>query len=284
MKKIALLLAMLIPAVSAFAQVEVEVVMDQDKFLPAEELMAGVRIVNRSGQTLRLGEAADWIKFTIEKDAGGVVHQSGEPPVKGGFDLESASRATVRVDLAPHFGLRQQGRYLITATVKIHGWDKIFTTKPMPVEIVEGTKLWEQEVGVPQPGGLPEMRVYTLQQANYLKNQLRLYLRVSDRHGHVIKMIKVGPMVSFGQPVQQIDQQSRLHLLYQISNKRFSYLVVKPDGEIQTRKTFEYSETRPRLLPDDKGEFSVRGGERCISPDDIPRATETKENGQPTKS
>ena len=283
MKKFALLLATLIPALSTFAQVEAELVVNQDKFLPAEELSAGVRIVNRSGQTLHLGEDADWVKFTVEKESGGVVHQTKEPPVKGGFDLKSTDRATMRVDLAPCYDLRQRGRYLISATVKIKEWNQTISTKPVAVEIVEGTKLWEQEVGVPQPSGPPEMRSYTLQQANYLKDQLRLYLRVADRHGHVLKMINVGPMISFGQPEQQVDSKSRLHLLYQKSNKRFAYLVVMPDGEIQTQQTFEYTETRPRLQPDDKAGISVNGGERIVSADDIPRATKSKDDDKKEK-
>ena len=49
------------------AQVSVEVVLTQEKFLPGEELMAGVRVVNRSGQALHLGQAADWIRFNISE-------------------------------------------------------------------------------------------------------------------------------------------------------------------------------------------------------------------------
>src|SRR5690349_11235635 len=105
------LLVLLASMFSAFAQVEVEVVLDQDKYLPAEQLLAGVRIVNRSGQTLQLGEDADWIQFSIEQIGGGVIHQTSEPPVQGVFSLQSTERATVKVDLAPRFDLRQQGRY-----------------------------------------------------------------------------------------------------------------------------------------------------------------------------
>ena len=67
MKNFLILAALALSSLSTFAQVEAEVVVDQDKFLPAETLIAGVRIVNRSGQTLKLGEDADWIKFNIEK-------------------------------------------------------------------------------------------------------------------------------------------------------------------------------------------------------------------------
>lgn len=280
------LLALLATLAPAFGQVEVEVVVDQDKFLPAEELMAGVRIVNRSGQTLLLGEEADWIKFSIEQIGGGTVHQISQPPVQGEFSLQSTERATVKVDLAPRFDLRQQGRYVLTATVKIKEWGQALTTKPVRIEIVEGTKLWTQEFGVPSATGetqLPEMRSYTLQQANYLKSQLRLYLRVAGSDGRVIKMLNLGPMISFGRPEPQLDRQSRLHVLYQNGAKTFSYIVVNPQGEITKRQTFEYADTRPRLSLDDAKNIVVSGGARRISADDLPVPLASKDDSKEIK-
>ena len=273
------LLALLASALSALAQVEVEVVLDQDKFLPAEQLMAGVRIVNRSGQPLNLGEDADWAQFSIERLDGGAVHRISQPPVQGVFKLDSSERATVKVDLAPCYDLRQQGRYLITATVKIKEWDKVLITKPVPVEIVEGTKLWEQSLGVPQEQGStqpPEVRKYTLQQANYLKSQLRLYLRVSAADGRVLKMLNVGPMIGFGQPEPQVDRLSRLHLLYQNAAKTFSYLIVNPEGDVIRRQTYEYTDTRPRLRLDEGENIVVTGGARRAAADDFPAPVKSK--------
>ena len=276
------LLALLASKLCCVGQVSVSMVLDQDKFLPAERLMAGIRIVNHSGQTLHLGEDADWIQFSIERDGGGAVHQESAPPVGGAFDLESTKQATVRVDLAPCFNLRQAGRYLISATVKIKEWNQVLATKPVPFEIIEGTKLWEQAFGLPlKLGGsqAPEVRKYTLQEANYLKSQLRLYLRVSTADGRVIKLINIGPMISFGQPEPQLDKRSRLHLLYQYGAKTFAYFVVDPDGEIKVRQTYEYTATRPRLRLDDTGDIVVQGGARRPSADDLPVPTEPKADG-----
>ena len=268
---------------SASAQVNVNVELDQDKYLPAEEIMVGVRIVNRSGQTLHLAEDADWIQFSIEKVEGGAVHELVKPPVQGAFDLESTKKATVTVDVAPCFDLRQAGRYLISARVKIKNWDQTLTAKPVAFEVIEGTKLWEQDFGVPvEPGSsrLPDVRRYTLQQANYLKDQLRLYLRVSDTDGRVIKLINVGRMISFGQPEPQLDKRSRLHLLYQDGARNFSYLIVTPDGDIKVRQTFEYTETRPRLRLDDTGEIAVTGGVRRQAASDVPAPTQPKDDAK----
>jgi hypothetical protein len=265
-------------ALNASAQVEVEMVLDQDKFLPAEQLLAGVRIVNRSGQPLNLGAEKDWVQFSIQKVEGGAVHKLSDPPVDGAFRLESGERATVKVDIAPCFDLRMQGRYAIIASVKVDAWSKVVVSRPLIFEIVEGTKLWEQEIGVPLGFGRPEppeLRKYTLQQANYLKS-LRLYLRVSASGGNVLKLINVGPMIGFGQPEPQVDRQSRLHLLYQKAAKSFSYLVVNPDGDILVRQTYEYADSRPRLRLDEGGIINVTGGARKMAADDLPPPSDSQ--------
>jgi hypothetical protein len=277
-------LALLVSLLRLSAQVAVEVVLDQDKFLAGETLQAGVRIVNRSGQTLHLGEDNEWVKFSIETVAGRVVPQLSGPPVKNPFKLDSTERGTLRVNLEPHFDLHQLGRYRITANVRIKEWAGTITTKPETFEVIEGALLWEQEFGVPRGGDgqqPPELRKYTLLHANYLKTQLRLYLRVSSGDGRVIKLITVGPMISFGQPEQQLDKQNRIHLLYQNSAKAFAYLVVNPDGIIEVREIHEYTDTRPRLRLDDKGEIKVAGGLRRVTADDLPAPSDPKPEPKP---
>src|SRR5438046_2726052 len=136
--------------VAARAQVTIEVLQEQDQFLPGESMPTAVRITNRSGQTLRLGAEEDWLTFSIEGRAGTVVSKMGDAPVAGEFALASSKRATKRVDLAPYFALTQPGRYSIVATVRIKDWDHDLASRPKDFDIIEGAKLWEQEVGVPR--------------------------------------------------------------------------------------------------------------------------------------
>lgn len=256
---------------AAFAQVSVEIVLPQDKFLPAEELLVGVRVANQSGQTLNLGDEPDWIQFTVQREGGGFVSKMSNPPVKRSFKLESTERATLSVDLAPCYDLREVGRYLISAEVRIKNWGETLATKRVPFEIIEGTKLWEQVVGIPdttsnQP---PRTRIYSLQQANYLAEP-RLYLRVSESDGEVVKLITVGRMLSFGRPQPLVDKKSQLHLLQQNGARTSQYLVINPDGKIQVRHLYEYTDSRPRLRLDENGEVLVSGGTRRESPEDLP--------------
>ena len=276
MKALGLWLVLLAAALSPVsAQVTVEVTLEQDQFLPAESMPVAVRITNRSGQSLRLGREEDWLTFSVESRKSEVVPKTGEVPVAGEFVLESSRVATKRVDLAPYFALNRSGRYSVTATVQIKDWNQSVRSQPKSFDIIEGARLWEQEIGVPDSGAgtnaMPEVRKFILQQANYLKSQLRLYVRLTDASGtKTFRVFPIGPMVSFGRPEPQVDKFSNLHLLYQEGPHAFSYTVVNPDGEIIARRTYDYVDKRPRLVPDAEGKVLVIGGVRRPTAKDVP--------------
>jgi hypothetical protein len=279
MKQISLWLGFLLAALTpALAQVSVEVTQDQDQFLPGEAIPTAVRITNHSGQPLHLGEDEDWLTFSVESQDRSIVPKIAEVPVKGEFLLPSSKAASKHVDLAPYFSASLPGAYTITATVRIKGWNNEFTSRPKKFDVIEGAKLFEQEVGIPEaPGstnGSPEIRKYILQQAHYLKSQLRLYLRVTDSSGgRTFRVFPVGPMVSFGRPEPQVDRDSNLHLLYQDKPRSFDYTVFNPDGKVIRHQTYDYLTTRPRLKPDGDGRVSVLGGTRRITANDVPAPT-----------
>jgi hypothetical protein len=256
MKALGLCLGLCVTALSpASAQVTVEVTQDQDQFLPAEALPTAVRITNRSGQTLHLGQEADWLTFSVQSRDVEIVPKSGEVPVAGEFALESSKVATKRVDLAPYFSLGHSGRYSVTATVHIKDWNQDITSQPKNFDT----------------NATPEVRKFILQQANYLRAQLRLYVRLTDASGaKTFRVFPIGPMVSFGRPEPQVDKFSNLHLLYQGGSHTFNYTVVNPDGEIIAHRTYDYVDKRPRLQPDQDGKILVVGGVRRVSPSDVP--------------
>ena len=265
-------------AVRVAAQISVEVQFDQDQFLPNEALVAKVRVANFSGQTVPFGEGADWLKFQIESRDGYVVEKLGDAPVSGKFELESSSTGIKRVNLAPYFNVTRPGRYLVTATVKIKPWDREWTSKGAGFNIIKGTKLWEQDFGVPGRGdAAPELRKFALLQAAYLK-QLTLYARVSDAGElRVFKVHPIGPMVSFSKPEGQVDKTSNLHVLWQVGARGFQYVVMNPDGETTLRQTYDYTETRPTLRLDNEGRVVVWGGVRRETSRDVPAPTESRD-------
>ena len=252
------------------AQVTVEVVVEQAQFLRDEPLSVKVRVTNRSGRTLHLGQDNEWLAFAIESLDGAVVSKLAEPQVSGVFTLESAQVATRLVDLMPCFDLSQPGRYTVAATVRIKEWNDEIAGKPKPFEIIRGTRLWEQAFGVPATAGPPEARKYVLQQANYHK-ELKLYLRLTDvSEQKVFRVFPLGPLVSFSQPEAQVDKASYLHLLCQTGARSFLFYVINPDGEVILRQTHDYAATRPTLRSTDEGRIFVAGGARRMTAGDVP--------------
>jgi len=268
---VALLLASL---TYASGQVTVEVTQEQPQFVSGEAIKAAVRITNLSGQTLHMGAEPDWLTFEIASRDGVVVPKLAEVPVTGEFTLESSKVAIKRVNLAPAFELNKPGSFQVVATVHLPGWKRELTSAPKVFDVIQGVKLWEQEVGVPKSGettnGEPEVRRYVLQQANYYHGKMRLYIRVTDGYGKPIRVMPIGPIVSFGRPEGQIDKSSNLHVLFQEGASAFNYTVCNLAGEITTHQTYDYTESRPRLRVDGDGNISVYGGNRRVTPADVP--------------
>jgi hypothetical protein len=267
---------------SASAQVTVDVVLDQEQFLPSESLPVAVRITNRSGQPLHLGADPKWLTFVVESAAGTVVLKKADVPVEGEFDVGSSQMATKRVDLAPYYALTRQGGYRVTATVHLKDWNTEIPSPPQTFNVIDGAKLWSQTFGLPVPAGVtnraPEVRKYTLEEANYLRSQLRMYVQVSDEsEKHIFKIHAIGPMVSFSQPEAQLDRLCNLHVIYQSGARIFTYSEVSPDGDIVRQEIYDYFNTRPRLQIDDDGNVTILGGARRVKPNDMPEVKSPNE-------
>ena len=280
-------LAML-PVFSVSAQVTVSLTLDQDQFLPSESLPVAVHITNQSGQPLHLGTDPDWLTFSVEAADDFIVVKNSDPPVQGEFELDSSQVATKRVDLAPCFDLKQSGHYQIIATVHLKDWNTDVTSLPRGFDVIDGAKLWSQVFGVPLPDGVtnrpPEVRKYTLEEANYLHSQLRMYIQVSDESGTTIfKVRSIGPMVSFSQPEEQLDRFSNLHVLYQSGASSFIYSVINPNGDIVRQEIYDYLDVRPRLRVGADGAVTVFGGVRRVKPQDAPSVKSPDELSPPAK-
>lgn len=249
---------------SACAQVKVSVDLDQQQFLPGETIPIKVRIINHSGQTLHLGEDDQWLHVTVLSEGSFVIEQAGDMPVKGAFDLPTAKMATKEVNISPYFGLNRPGRYSVVATVEIKDWNQRVTSTPAEFDIIHGTKLWEKAFGVPHsvlPDGSPEVRKYLLQQANHLRSQIVLYVRITDAsENRTLKVVPIGPMVSFSDPKAMLDKDSSLHVLYQAGPRVFTYFAITPDGKVLAHEKVEYSAARPRLSAAEDGSVGVSGG------------------------
>ena len=270
-------LVSLAPLFGQVNAVNVEVTLEQDQFLPDEDLRVAVKVTNHSGQTLKLGKDADWLTFSLESRDNQTVPQLGIAPVAGEFSLESSLAGTKRINLTPYFNFSRPGGYRVVATVKIPQWNGLITAKSKMFEVVSGTRLRDIEFGVPPDGNSatsPEVRHYILQQAVYMKH-MRLYVRLTDASGvRTLKLHSLAQMTSFTKPEAQLDKFSNLHVLTQTGARSFMYVTINPDGQILSRETHDYADSRPVLKFNAEGRVRVFGGVRRITQTDIPAPQE----------
>src|SRR3954469_503183 len=262
MSRVLLFLSLLAALVSsARGQITVDLLMPQEQFLRDESLPVKLQISNRSGQKIVLGKDPEWVTFTVENLDGSIVTRLNDVTMQGELALDSAMVGARTIDLLPFFDVTKPGRYAVTATVRVKGWDKEFSSKRKTFDVARGSKIWEQEFGVPGVG-TPEVRRYALQQANYLK-RLMLYARITDdSENRVFRVFPLGPLVSFSRPEAQIDKQSNLHVLFQSGARSFLYNVISPAGRVSERQTYEYTASRPVLKGSNDGKIFVSGGAR----------------------
>ncbi|MCL5096448.1 MAG: hypothetical protein M1608_02730 [Candidatus Omnitrophica bacterium] len=257
-----------------YAQVSVELSLNQEQYLPREPMLVKVRITNLSGQTLEFGKEWDWLQFVVESRDGLPVVKQGEVPVQSEFSLETAQVAIKTVDLAPYYSLTIPGRYRVTATIRISQWGQMIGSPPQDFDIVRGVKIWEQQFGMPMPPGAtnrpPQVRKFALIKVAYLK-KLRLYFSLSNApETEVYRVFPIGDVVSFSQPAALLDKANNLNVLYQFGARSYYYLLVSPSGDLLSRQTYDITDVRPVMRPDEDGVVKIVGGVRRPSFDDVP--------------
>jgi hypothetical protein len=256
--------------------VTAELQLDQEQYLPDEDLQLKVRIVNRSGQPIVLGEDNQWISFEFMGEREYLVSKLGDMPVKGAFTLLSGQAVTREFNPTPYFGFRRAGHYNVGATIKIEQWKQEISCKPIGFTVTEGIALpsvGTLSFGVPPPPGVtnvaPEVRHYSLLKVNYI-DQMKLYFRLTDSGGRTLRVFPLARMVSFGDPEAQLDRANNLHVLFQTGARTFVYSVVDPNGNLLARQFHEITQTRPALHLGESGGIFVAGGQRLLTMNDFP--------------
>ena len=147
MKWLSRLLTHALLGLALYAQVDVDLVLSREAFLPGEPIEATTRFANFTGRPLTLGTEPGWLQFTVERSGGRVVTKQSEPPESGEFTLQQSTRGKLKWNLTPLFSLEDTGAYRVFASIRLPDGE-IRTTLPASFEIVAGVPLHEpREVG-----------------------------------------------------------------------------------------------------------------------------------------
>ncbi|MBI1842130.1 MAG: hypothetical protein HYR88_14935, partial [Verrucomicrobia bacterium] len=267
----AALLALGIPILGC-AQVQVDIQLDQHRFLRDERLPVNVRVTNRSGRPLKIGQTPDWLSFSVETKEGKVVSAIRDIEAGGQFQLDPADSVSKAIDITEGFDLSQPGTYRVSAAAKFGEIEFVGMSASVLFEIVRGTQLWEEVCGAPETNGAPRWVRYSLLHANHTR-PLQLYARIADEaDAGWARVFSIGNTVSFATPEKIIDPVSRLHVLFQSSPRGFDYVRITPRGALEEKRVYEIlGSSRPRLKMNEEGQVVVVGGV-LLSPTNSARA------------
>lgn len=270
-------LCLFLLVMTVHAQVDVKLEFDQNKFLTGEKSEVILRIANFTGGPLRLGERADWLRFSLENVSGVGVARTADLEETGAFTLKTGARATLRFNLTPLFKIDQVGRYNVSATVYTGSGDNHVITAPAEFEVMNGVVLWEREFGV--LGGGSERRRYAVVQANYLK-RARIFAVITNPEASVTyKVMPLGTVVSFNPPSMAMDAQNRLHILHQYGADEYLHHRIHADGTVAVRHNYVSRVGRPILGVDGTGDVAVVRATRRASNLDISLSEDSAGSG-----
>lgn len=251
----------------------------QDRFLSGESIEVEFRLRNLSGQPLTFRPDDDWLDVTvwsITKSTGEGSPVARIKPVRINevFTVPHTKAIRARVDIAPCFDLMRPGRFKLDATVVHAAAREPLRAEPILLEVVPGSKLWEQTFGFRplDSDAPPELRKYTLQKMT-TKNLPRLYVGVSDAEDQVVfRQVSLGRASNADDPQRKLDRLSNLHVVHQTGPRTFTHTVVNPRGDVLRRMTYDSlsATVRPTLKADEEGRVVVVGGVRRLQADDVP--------------
>ncbi|MBM3847422.1 MAG: hypothetical protein FJ405_14215, partial [Verrucomicrobia bacterium] len=244
-------------SLQAHAQVTLDIQIPQKQFLRNQTLPVALRIENKTGQPLKVGEQVDWLSISVETFDGKVVTPSRELIGGGQFDLAAAESVRKVVDLSESFDFSNPGTYRMTAFARFPSANQTAQSSSISFEIIRGAQLWEEVCGVSLPDGGRRVVRYSLQQA-YHQKALTLFVRVADESDSVTpRVVELGPTASFSTPQATTDPAGSAHVLFQSGAKTYEYRRIDPTGVIGVREAIELTGQRPRLGRDAEGKVSV---------------------------
>ena len=256
--------ALLLAALTASAQVQVDISMKRNLYIVYEPILATVTITNLSGNELSLADSGlnKWFGLQLETMDGRPI-----PPVDADYsnqpvELGPQQKISRTVNLTPIFPVSEFGGYRLKASVFSQQNNRFFTSPPLNFEVTEGRVMWQKAVGVPDgsPGGGTPRTITLL--SHRLAQSTQLYVRIEDKQAGVVYCThQLGKIMTFGNPNVLLDTQNRVHILQNVAPKSYVYSKIGLNGEVMERKSFNELSSRPELRRGSDGSVLVIGGQ-----------------------
>jgi len=253
----------LLLAVRAEAQIQVELKFKRLQYIAYEPVVAMIRITNLAGRDVDLHDAdgQSWFGFEVTGGEGQQIPPNTPDNAQASLKIEAGQKVTQRIDLGPLYPVHDFGTYHVRAHIYFADLGKFFYSGTKVFEVTDARPIWQQTVGIPEGASAPgNARTFSLL-TNRFPDHTSLYVRVQDKDtGIVYATYSLGRAIAFEQPQAEIDNANQLHVLHCAAPRAWSYSRVGLNGELLAHSSFMEAKTRPRLVHAANGEVAVRGG------------------------
>jgi hypothetical protein len=250
-------------AVSARAQIQVDLKLPRLQYIAYEPVVAKLTITNLAGRSidLRDSEGQTWFGFEITGSEGQpiapVTLNKSEIPL----NIPAGKTVTQKINLTPLYAVHDFGAYRVRAHVYFADLSKFFYSQTKVFQVTDARPIWQKTVGIPEGSRASgNTRTYSLL-SNRFPNHTALYVRVEDKStGDVYATYSLGRIISFEEPQAELDRANQLHILHCTAPRNWIYSRVGLNGELLAHSAFTESKTRPRLRHASDGAVIVFGG------------------------
>lgn len=278
MKKILTLLVFLFTAASAFSQISMKIMLNQEAYLQYEPVYVRVSMRNMSAHALAFGEAKG-LQGTLSFDIypGGKNALRIPPKVKDvlpsmtGVILQPGTVRQFTFLLSKFYDIRHLGPLTVKAVVSHPQLPASYESNTVHCNIVTGKKVWGPiAVGVPDtgmlsadstgPAGKIKTRNYSI--ISYYTGTVTAYALVIDDAERIYKVRRIGfDLGTELKPQCEVDFLSRLNVMIAVTNEVFAYYQFNVDGGLERKKIYMKTNTTPTLVHDkDTGIVMPAGG------------------------
>ncbi len=272
MRHLIALAALLAAALSANAQVQVDISMKRNLYIVYEPILVTVTITNLTGNELTLVDSGinKWFGFQMETLDGRPIASVDGSYSNAPVELGPQQKISRTVNLTPLFPISEFGGYRVKAIVYSQQTNRFFNSPALSFEVTEGRVLWDKTVGVPDGApGAGSTRSITLL-SHRLPQSTQLYLRIEDKPAGVVYCThQLGRFLTFGKPDILLDAQNKVHILQNVAPKAFVYSKIGLNGEVLERKSYNEFSSRPALRRGSDGSVVIAGGQ-AFDPHAVP--------------
>lgn len=255
--------ACLFLAVSARAQIQVDLKLPRLQYIAYEPVVAKLTITNLAGRSIELRDSKGqtWFDFEITGSEGQPIAPVASNKSETPLNIPAGKTVTQKINLTPLYALHDLGAYRVRAHIYFADLSKFFYSQTKVFQVTDARPVWQKTVGLPEGSrAAGNTRTYSLL-SNRFPDHTALYVRAEDKStGVVYATYSLGRIIGLEEPQTELDRTNQLHILHCAAPRNWTYSRVGLNGELLAHSVFTESKTRPRLRHAADGAVIVFGG------------------------